>query len=469
MPSLPDTQLPYLSIAEVSHLLRTRKVSAVELLDTVLTQIKKWNPRLNAFITILGDEARHAARAAERKFKRGAPPNPLFGIPISLKDNIYTKGIRTTAGSKILTNFVPDFDSTIASRLAAAGAILLGKTNLHEFAYGITSENSHFGSANNPWSQDRITGGSSGGSAAAVASGMGFASVGTDTAGSIRIPPALCGVVGLKPTVGLVDLAGVVPLSVTCDHAGFIGRSVADACILFEACVPAYPKGELKPDYRKFQKNKPRRFRLGWPEGHFFDVVDPVVRKKIDEAVKCFEDLGATVQRVSLPHAAEALEAGTTIQMAEATRYHQSQGYFPQRATEYEADIRQRLASGGEIKAVDYLRGFEMKRVVEEEFDAVLQEVDAIIAPSSAIPAPLHGQSEVNIGGKMQGLRPTLVRPNRPANVSGNPAIAFPCGFTEDGLPVGMQLIGPRWGESKLLSIAAAYENATNWNRRHPQ
>jgi aspartyl-tRNA(Asn)/glutamyl-tRNA(Gln) amidotransferase subunit A len=298
---------------------------------------------------------------------------------------------------------------------------------------------------------------------------MGFASVGTDTAGSIRIPPALCGVVGLKPTVGLVDLAGVVPLSLTCDHAGFIGRSIADSCILFEACAPAYPKGKQKPDYRKIQKNKPRRFRLGWPEEHFFDVIDPVVRKKIDDAVKCFQDLGATVERVSLPHAAESVEAGTTIQMSEATRYHQSQGYFPQHAAEYEADIRQRLTAGGEIKAVDYLKAFEMKRLVEEEFDTVLQGVDAIIAPSSPVPAPLHGQSDVIVDGKKQGLRPTLVRANRPSNVSGNPAIAFPCGFTEEGLPVGMQLIGPRWGEAKLLSIAAAYEDATKWNRRHPK
>lgn len=469
MPSLSDTQLPFLSIAEASRLLRARKISAVELVDAVLNQIETWNPRLNAFITVLGDESRRAARAADRKFKRKVPANTLFGIPISLKDNIYTKGIRTTAGSNILANFVPDFDSAIASHLSAAGAILLGKTNLHEFAYGITSENSYFGSANNPWSQDRITGGSSGGSAAAVAAGMGFASVGTDTAGSIRIPPALCGVVGLKPTVGLVDLAGVIPLSLTCDHAGFIGRSVADACILFEACASAYPKGRLKPDYRKLSKNKPRRFRLGWPEEHFFDVIDPIVRKKIDEAVKCFEDLGATVERVSLPHAAEAVEAGTTIQMSEATRYHQSQGYFPQRAAEYEPDISQRLAAGGEIKAVDYLKAFEMKRLVEQEFDAVLERVDAIVAPSSPIPAPLHGQSEVNVDGTKQGLRPTLVRCNRPTNVSGNPAIAFPCGFTEDRLPVGMQLIGPRWREARLLSIAAAYEDATNWNRRHPQ
>lgn len=468
MPSTPALDLAFLSIEEASQLLRRKKVSPLDLVQASLKQIESWNPRINAFITVLGEEARRAARAAERQLRRNPPRSPLFGIPISLKDNIYTKGIRTTAGSEILRDFVPQFDSAIAARLKEAGAILLGKTNLHEFAYGITSENSHFGSARNPWATNRITGGSSGGSAASVAAGLVFASVGTDTAGSIRIPPALCGVVGLKPTLGLVDLSGVVPLSTTCDHAGFIGRSVADACILFEACAPAYPKGAVRPDFRKLRKNKPRRFRIGWPEQHFFDIVDDEVRRKIDEAARCFESLGATIEKVSLPHSAEAVEAGTTIQMSEATHYHQSQGFFPQRAADYEPDISQRLAAGAEIKAIDYLRAFEMKRIVEEEFDAAFEEVDAIIAPSSAIPASLLGESEVEVVGKKQALRPTLVRTNRPMNVSGNPSIALPCGFTDSGLPVGMQLVGPRWGEAKLLAIAAAYEDATNWSKQHP-
>lgn len=468
MPSTLDLDLSFLTIEEASQLLRRKKVSPQDLVQASLKQIESWNPRINAFITVLGEQARRAARAAERQLRRHTPRSPLLGIPISLKDNIYTEGIRTTAGSEILRDFVPEFDSAIAARLKESGAILLGKTNLHEFAYGITSENGHFGAARNPWATNRISGGSSGGSAASVAAGMAFASVGTDTAGSIRIPPALCGVVGLKPTLGLVDLAGVVPLSTTCDHAGFIARSVTDACILFEACAPAYPKGSVRPDFRKLRKNMPRRFRIGWPEQHFFDIVDDEVRRKIDEAVKRFESLGATIERVSLPHAADAVEAGTTIQMSEATHYHQSQGFFPRRAAEYEPDISQRLAAGAEIKATDYLKAFEMKRIVEEEFDAAFEEVDAIIAPSSPIPAPLLGQSEVEVSGKKQALRPTLVRTNRPMNVSGNPAIALACGFTDSALPVGMQLFGPRFGEAKLLAIAAAYEDATNWSKRHP-
>jgi aspartyl-tRNA(Asn)/glutamyl-tRNA(Gln) amidotransferase subunit A len=463
-----DRELSFLSIEETARLLRGRKVSPVELVDATLRQIERWNPNVNAFITVLGDEARRQARRAERELRRRVPQSPLHGIPVSLKDNIYTKGIRTTAGSTILSSFVPTRNSAIADRLARAGAILLGKTNLHEFAYGISSENPHFGSARNPWARDRITGGSSGGSAAAVATGMGFVSVGTDTAGSIRVPPALCGVVGLKPTSGLVDLSGVVPLSRTCDHAGLIGRSVSDVCILLEALAEGYPRKAALPDFRKLRKSKPRRFRLGWPEQHFFDTVDDEVRRRIEEAVKCLRLLGGTIKNICLPHIAESVEAGTTIQMSEASRYHQSQGFFPERADEYGADVRQRLESGFQVKATEYLRAFEIKHVVEAEFDAAFEHVDAIVAPASPIPAPQLGQNEVEIAGKTLAVRGLLVGVNRPANVSGNPALSVPCGFTNAGLPVGLQLIGPRWGEAGLLAIALGYEDATNWHKRHP-
>jgi aspartyl-tRNA(Asn)/glutamyl-tRNA(Gln) amidotransferase subunit A len=469
MSRTPDLELAFLSIEEAARLLRGRKVSPVELVDATLGQIERWNPNVNAFITVLGDEARRQARRAERELRRSSPRGPLHGIPISLKDNIYTKGIRTTAGSKILSGFVPATNSTIADRLAHAGAILLGKTNLHEFAYGISSENPHFGPARNPWARDSITGGSSGGSAAAVATGMGYGSVGTDTAGSIRVPPALCGVVGLKPTSGLLDLSGVVPLSKTCDHAGLIGRSVSDVCILLEALADGYPKKAALPDFRKLGKSKPLCFRLGWPEQHFFDTVDDEVRRRIDEAVKCFRSFGATIKNVSLPHVAESVQAGTTIQMPEATHYHQSQGFFPERADEYGADVRQRLESGLQVKATEYLRAFEMKRVVEAEFDAAFEYVDAIVAPASPIPAPQLGQNEIEIAGKTQAVRGLLIGVNRPANVSGNPALSIPCGFTNASLPVGLQLIGPRWGEAGLLAIALGYENATDWHKRHPE
>lgn len=461
-------EISFLSIEEAARLLRRGKVSPSELVRDALIQIERRNPEVNAFITVLADQALRQARRVERETRQNGWRGVLQGIPISLKDNIDTEGVRTTAGSKILADFVPDRDSHIASRLARAGAILLGKTNLHEFAYGISSENPHFGSTRNPWAHDRITGGSSGGSAAAVATGMGFASVGTDTAGSIRVPPALCGVVGLKPTSGLVCLSGVLPLSKTCDHAGLIGRSVPDVSILLEALAEGYPKNAVRPDFRKLRKNKPHRFRLGWPEQHFFDNVDQDVRRRIDEAVRCFESLGAKVKKVSLPHLADSVEAGVAIQMAEATRYHQSRGFFPERAEQYGADVRQRLELGLQVSATEYLRALDTKRVVEAEFDAIFEQVDAILAPSSPIAAPALGQNEVEIAGKPQPIRSLLVGVNRPANVSGNPALSIPCGFTRDGLPVGLQLIGPRWGEASLLAIARSYEEATEWHKRRP-
>lgn len=469
MPSNPGAELSSLSIEEASRFLRARKISPVELTDAVLRQVKEWNPRVNAFITILEEAARRHARRAEHAIRRNIPSSPLFGIPISLKDNIHTKGVRTTAGSKILYDFVPASDSTIASKLAQSGAILLGKTNLHEFAYGITSENPHFGPVRNPWDAGRVAGGSSGGSAAAVATGMGLGSIGTDTAGSTRIPPAFCGVVGFKPTAGLIDLSGVVPLSVTCDTGGLIARSVADACILLEALAGPYPKKFARPDFKKLRKNRPRRFRVGWPERHFFKNVDDEVRRRIDEAVKCLCSLGGSMANVSLPHISDSLEAGTSIQMPEASYYHQSQGYFPQRADEYGPDVRERLGSGLQVKASDYLRAFHTKTLVEAEFERAFQDVDVIVAPACPIPAPLIGENEVTIAGEKHTVRALVTSVNRPCNVSGNPALSIPCGFTDKGLPVGLQLIGRRWGEASLLAIAQSYEEAAGWRGRQPR
>jgi aspartyl-tRNA(Asn)/glutamyl-tRNA(Gln) amidotransferase subunit A len=469
MPASAAAELSLLSIEEASRLLRTRKISPVELTEAVLSQANEWNPRVNAFITVLADEALRHARRAEKALRRNGPASPLFGIPISLKDNIYTKGIRTTAGSKILFDFVPASDSAIANNIARSGAILLGKTNLHEFAYGITSENPHFGPVRNPWDTGRVAGGSSGGSAAAVATGMGLGSIGTDTAGSTRIPPAFCGVVGLKPTAGLIDLSGVVPLSVTCDTGGVIARSAADACILLEALTGPYPKKFSRPDFKKLRKHKPRRFRIGWPAQHFFNNVDEEVRRKMDEAVKCLCSLGGSMADISLPHASDSVEAGTSIQMPEASYYHQSQGYFPQRSDEYGADVRDRLGVGLQVKASDYLRAFDLKAVVEAEFERAFEQVDIIVAPASPIPAPLIGENEVTIAGGKHTVRALVTSVNRPLNVSGNPALSIPCGFTDKGLPVGLQLIGARWGEASLLAIAQSYEEAAGWSSRHPR
>jgi aspartyl-tRNA(Asn)/glutamyl-tRNA(Gln) amidotransferase subunit A len=474
MTSSLESEMAFLSIQQAARLLRRKEISPVDLANAALSRIERLNPSINAYLTVLADRARKQARAAERAFvqarRRNAanPVGPLFGIPISLKDNLWTRGIRTTAGSTILADFVPKQDSDVAARLAAAGAILLGKTNMHEFAYGITNDNPHYGAVRNPWALDCISGGSSGGSAAATAAGMCFASVGTDTGGSIRIPAALCGIVGLKPTYGLVSAAGVIPLAESLDHVGPLARNVADACIMLQAIAGKFPKTAKPADFRKLKREASRRFRLGWPKQYFFERVDPEVMRAIEAAVGVFKLAGARIEEVSLPHLGDSLEPSANIALAEATRYHQSQGFYPAHAEEYGADVSSRLESGTKVRAVDYIRAFEVKRHMESDFELAFERVDAILAPAVPIAAPRIGENEVKSAGEKETVRSALVRLNRPANMTGHPAISVPCGFTQDGLPMGLQLIGPRWGEASLLAIALAYEQSTAWHEQHP-
>jgi len=465
-----ESELAFLSIGQAARLLRRKEISPVDLVDAALGRIERWNPSLNAFLTVLAESARRQAKAAEREIRKGRSRGPLHGIPVSLKDNFWTRGVRTTAGSKILSDFVPNADSDVTRRLARSGAILLGKTNMHEFAYGITGENPHFGSSRNPWALERITGGSSGGSAAAVAAGMGFASVGTDTGGSIRIPSALCGIVGLKPTFELVSVAGIVPLAASLDHAGPIARSVTDACILLEAIAGEYPRGETRPDYRKLGKIRVRGLRLGRPKQFFFERLDGEVRRLVQAAAKALESLGMRIQDVSLPRLSGAIDTAVNLPVAEASYYHESQGYYPARAAEYGDDVRGHLDRGHRLLAVDYVRALGKRREIDQDFDEAFEHVDAIVAPTSPIPAPGLGQISVRITGRTETpVRAELLRLARPSNFTGNPAISIPCGFTREGLPVGLQIIGPKWSEARLLAIALAYEETTGWHSRHPR
>ncbi|MGH9748090.1 MAG: amidase [Candidatus Acidiferrales bacterium] len=468
MPEQPDTELAYLSIERAARLLRRKQISPLDLVESALARIEHFNPSINAFITVVADRARRQARVAETQLRRGRAANLLCGIPISIKDNFWTRDVRTTAGSKILSQFVPGKNSVVAEKLESAGAILLGKTNMHEFAYGITNENPHYGPARNPWDLERITGGSSGGSSAALAAGIGYGATGTDTGGSIRIPAALCGIVGLKPTFGLVSVDGVVPLAKTLDHAGPMARSVTDVCILLEAIAGIYPRGATRPDHRKLRKIRPRKFRLGWPKEYFFERIDAEVRAALESAAKRFESLGAKIIEVSLPGVERSVEPSTSMALAEATQYHESQGYFPAQAEKYGDDVRHRLKLGRDVRAADYLNAFEAKRAVTHEFDSAFEDVDAILAPTLPIVAPRIGENEVAIEGRKETVRSALVRLNRPANLTGHPALSVPCGFAKSGLPIGLQLIGPNWSEAQLLAIALAYEDATDWHARRP-
>jgi aspartyl-tRNA(Asn)/glutamyl-tRNA(Gln) amidotransferase subunit A len=465
---LPGNELCYLTIREAAKLLRRRKISTVELLNAVLERIDRLNPEVNAFITVAAERALADAQRAQREISRGGSRGPLHGIPLLIKDNIETQGIRTTAGSKILANFIPERDADVVSALRRAGAVIVGKTNLHEFAYGITNENPHYGAARNPWNTTRISGGSSGGSAAALTSGLGFGSVGTDTGGSIRIPAALCGIVGLKPTFGRVSTRGVIPLSVSLDHVGPLARSVDDVSVLLAAIASKEHPFRAASASKRAGKLRRKRITLGWPRNFFFDRVDDEVLQTIEVAVKLLEKRGAQVKQISLSHIADSADAGTQIALAEALNFHQSSGFYPARAAEYGTDVRARLEQGANIRAADYLHALESRGRIAAEFDVALAEVDAIVAPSAPIAAPHIGETVVRIRGEEETVRSALVRVSRPANFTGHPAISIPCGFTSEGMPIGLQLIASHWNESRVLEIATHYESETDWHKRRP-
>jgi aspartyl-tRNA(Asn)/glutamyl-tRNA(Gln) amidotransferase subunit A len=472
-----EESLAFATIEQLASLLAKRKVSPVELTETFLRRIEQRNPALNAFLTVTAEAALAAARRAEKQLMRPRSSRPgnsiLLGIPITIKDNIWTRGIRSTAGSKILREFIPAEDATAVRKLARAGAVLLGKTNLNEFAYGITGGNAHYGPVRNPWAPDRISGGSSAGSAAAVAAGLCTASIGTDTGGSIRVPSAFCGALGLKPTFGRVSVFGTMPLSPSLDHVGPIARSVADAAILLGAIAgrdPLDPTSSPKPveDFRAALKKPLRKFRLGRPREHYWEKVDPEVRRIAEAALRAMENRGAIVTEVSLPHLKESLDAATEISLAEALHVHEAAGYFPSRASDYGEEVRHRIEAGAKVPAHRYLAGFDVRKRLLAEFDAAFQSVDAVVAPTVPVPAPPIGAESVWIDGEEIGVRAAIVGHCRPANFTGLPAISVPCGFTREGLPVGLQIIGRPFEEASLLRIAHSYEQASDSRARRP-
>jgi aspartyl-tRNA(Asn)/glutamyl-tRNA(Gln) amidotransferase subunit A len=469
-----ESSLTFASIEELAPLLEKKKISPVELAQWYLSRIERLNPQLNAFITVTAERAIAEARVAERELARGRRRGPLHGIPIALKDNIWTRGIRTTAGSAILRDFVPTEDATVVRRLKKAGAVLLGKTNLHEFAYGATNENPHFGFAHNPWAQERMTGGSSGGSAAAVSAGLCVAALGSDTGGSIRIPAAFCGIVGLKPTFGRVSVFGVIPLAARFDHVGPLTRSAADAALLLGAISGRDPRdptsvSRLAEDFFAGAIRKRRKLRLGWPTEHMWERIHPDVQRLVEAAAKSLVRGGGSIEKISLPTLAAAVEAANSMSIAEARAFHEAAGYFPARAAEYGEDVRKRLELADSVRAAEYLKGRETIRRAKAEFASALESVDAIVAPTVPVVAPVIGSQSVRLGDAEEPMRSVLLRLTRPGNLTGLPAVSVPCGFTSEGLPAGMQLIGRAFEEGALLGIARRYEEETDWASRHPR
>jgi aspartyl-tRNA(Asn)/glutamyl-tRNA(Gln) amidotransferase subunit A len=462
-----ETELAFATIAEIGHLFRTGNLSPVELTELMLARIERINPKLNAYITVTNELARTQAKKAEAelsvkgKRKTRTDRGLLHGIPLSLKDNICTEGIRTTAGSKILGDYFPERDAPVVTRLKQAGAVFLGKTNMHEFAYGVTNDNPHYGAARNPWDTRRIPGGSSGGSAAAVAAGLCFGSIGTDTGGSIRIPAALCGVVGLKPNLGRVDVTGVIPLSVTHDCVGPLARTAADAGILFHTIVGSENGKGLRGRRRESSTRKLSKFRVGIPREFFFDVISSEVEKSFDAAIRSIRGLGAKIKEVSIPLLAQTEKAGNRIAWAEASHCHQQSGWFPSRAVEYGEDVRSRLEMGTKVLAVQYLEALDERRSVISQLLEVMEKeaIDALVVPTTPIAAPLIGEENTLVGKMEHSTRALLLRLNRPANLAGLPAITVPCGFTASGLPMGLQFIGGEQNEQLLLDVADMYQH----------
>jgi aspartyl-tRNA(Asn)/glutamyl-tRNA(Gln) amidotransferase subunit A len=453
------------SILETSKLLRKRSVSPVELTADCLARIEKLNPKLNAFITVTAESALAEARQAEAEIRRGDWRGPLHGIPLALKDLIDTAGVRTTAASLLFKDRVPGEDAEVVRRLKAAGAVLLGKQNLHEFAYGGSSMVSAFGEVRNAWNLEHIAGGSSGGSATAVAAGMGYGAIGTDTAGSVREPSALCGVVGLKPTYGRVSARGVIPLSISLDHVGPIGRTVEDVAVIFAAIAgydPADPASVDAPveDCVAALKNSFLPLRVGLPKKFFFEDLDPEVASAINHAVSGMAAMGAEVREIELP-----VPTDRTLQCAEAYAFHAE---FVARNPElYQPETLRRIRTGLNVIAEALLESRRELERARRGIASAFVNVDVLVTPATPIAAPTIAELKQD----PDLLRPRellLLRNTRPVNVWGLPAISLPCGFTDAGLPIGLQIIGPHWTEARVLQVARAYEQATAWHKRQP-
>jgi aspartyl-tRNA(Asn)/glutamyl-tRNA(Gln) amidotransferase subunit A len=466
-----DADLAFRPITALAADLKRRALSSAELTRAFLARIERHNPRLNSYLTVTGAEALREAAEADREIAAGRHRGPLHGIPLSLKDLFATRGVRTTAGSKILASWAPREDATVVARLREAGAVVLGKTNLHEFAYGVSNDNPHYGPARNPWDPDRIPGGSSGGSAAAVAAGLCAGTLGTDTGGSIRIPSALCGLVGLKPTYGRASRHGVVPLCWSLDHVGPLARTAADAAAILQAIAGYDPRDPASarvpvPDYATGLDGGVKGLTLGVPRDFFFDRLDPEVRAAVEAALKALEGLGARLMPVDLPHNRYVPSIAFGVQAPEAFAYHEKT--FRARPHEYGADVRTRLEVGRYIPAAHYLKAQRARRLVMEDFRRAFRTVQAILTPTVPIPATPIGTNTATMEGKPIDVRGALTRFARSFNVTGLPAATVPCGLTAGGLPMGLQVAGRPFDEATVLRIAHAYEQAAGWGARRP-
>jgi aspartyl-tRNA(Asn)/glutamyl-tRNA(Gln) amidotransferase subunit A len=429
--------------------LRAGKVSSRELVEESLKRIAAGNPKINAFITVTEESARARAKVMDEELARGVDRGPLHGLPIAHKDLMMTRGVRTTAGSKIFADFVPDRDADVVKKLDEAGAVMVGKTGLHELAYGITSNNPHFGPVRNPRDTERIPGGSSGGSAAAVAAGMVFMATGTDTGGSIRIPSSFCGTVGLKPTYERVSRRGVIPLALTLDHIGPMTRTVRDAAIAFDAMLE-HPLGLVPPAHVDIGG-----LRIGLPENFYFDRLDLDVAGAVRKAVQTAAALGARIVDIRVPDIDAINTVGRVLLLVEAVANLRPHLH---RREDFGADVLALLDQGRLLSGADYVDAQRLRKILCAEFSKLWTQVDCILTPCTPTAAPKIGEPTMQVGGVTEDVRLATTRFMRAINVLGIPSLAMPCGLSESGLPLGMQILGAPRQEQMLLRIGAALE-----------
>jgi len=450
--------LAYLSLVAATRLMRARELSPVDLARALLARIDAHDGRIHAFLTVDRKGALDAARRAERALAAGEDTGPLTGVPLAIKDIVDVAGQPTTAGSRVLAGNVATTDATLVATLRAAGASILGKTNTHEFAYGVITSPTR-----NPWDPTRIPGGSSGGSAAALAAGMAPGAIGTDTAGSIRLPAALCGVVGLKPTYGRVDLHGVIPLSWSLDHGGPLARTVADVALLFDILTGSATRdlGDNPPASPFAEGDDIRRPRVGVPRAYFYERLEPAVANAVDAALRTLESLGAEVREVDLPDVGLTFAVGRAVQRPEASAYHRER----LRATPelYGPEVRVDLELGELFLATDYVHAQRVRASLRDRWLAVMDDVDLLVTPTVPIVAP--PATDDILSGPIKG---TLLRNTYPFSLVGFPSLSLPCGMSPDGLPVGLQLTGRPFAEATVLRIGQGYEQATPWHAMRP-
>ena len=466
---MPNHELCTLSIQELGRMISRKEISPVSLTEAYLERIAALDKSLNAFIAVPAEQALADARRAEQEIASGRYKGPLHGVPIAHKDLYDVRGLATTAGSKVFFGRIAEEDAHSVARLKAAGSIVIGKTNMHELAYGATGDQSAFGPTRNPWDTDRIPGGSSSGSGVAVAAGLCAAATGSDTGGSIRVPGALCGVVGIKPTFGRVSRHGLVPLSWTMDHAGPITRTVTDAALMlvamagYDARDPACVNRPV-PDFTAGLGRGLSGVRVGVDRAWALSELQPDVKAAFEAALGVLGQLKAEIVDISLPRMAEVYDAAIAMQAPEATSLYEDA--LRSRPQDFGDRVRERLQRGLAVTGLEYAKARQLGELVRRDVEEVFGRVGLIATPTCPVTATNLGQENVSMEGEEKPLLGILSHFTRVFNLTGNPAITVPCGFSREGLPVGLQLVGAAWNEALVLQVAHAYEQATEWHRR---